>query len=76
MLSDQASLRSAHAYIVTICTYNFPLAMKYLPCHSIKSLIIEDGEGNHNLSYHPKPATVLNWYKYHSFLVASGKCLM
>ena len=102
-----------HMHSCICYSYNFPLAMKYLPCHSINSSIVEEG-GKSQLSDRLKPATVLNllircqkrslliislffnnkvtllylqlvsgavnslpidwfWYKYHFFLVASGK---
>ena len=63
VLSSLASLRSApHAFFSCLCyLYNFPLAMKYLPCHSINSSKVELEEGGKSqLSDRLKPATVLN----------------
>ena len=48
-----------HMHSCLCYLYNFPLAMKYLPCHSINSSKVEEG-GKSQLSDRLKPATVLN----------------
>ena len=64
-----------HMHSCLCYLYNSPLAhaMKYLPCHSINSSIVEEG-GKSQLSDRLKPTTVLNlliWCQKRSLLIIS-----